>query len=276
MGFIESFGLGFVILFAICLVVSSIGFYKYVYFISLGYGFSVAAMGIAMLIMNHDVLSLCTILIGILFFIYGMRLGGYLLIREIKSASYRSTMKKEIKDGSTMKFIAKFSIWVSCALLYVLQVSPLLFRFIHDNKEGEGKTDVIALIGGIIMLLGIILESLADFQKSKAKKTNPNRFCDSGLYKIVRCPNYLGEVVFWTGVFVSGINIYASAWQWIAALFGYICIVYIMFGGARRLEIRQNKNYGADPEYQAYVKKTPILLPLVPLYSVEKYKWLVG
>ncbi len=276
MGFIESFGLGFVILFVICLVVSSIGFYKYVYFISLGYGFSVAAMGIAMLIMNHDVLSLCTILIGILFFIYGMRLGGYLLIREIKSASYRSTMKKEIKDGSTMKFIAKFSIWVSCALLYVLQVSPLLFRFIHDNKEGEGKTDVIALIGGIIMLLGIILESLADFQKSKAKKANPNRFCDSGLYKIVRCPNYLGEVVFWTGVFVSGINIYLSAWQWIAALFGYLCIVYIMFGGARRLEIRQNKNYGADPEYQAYVKKTPILLPLVPLYSVEKYKWLVG
>ena len=49
-----------------------------------------------------------------------------------------------------------------------------------------------------------------------------------------------------------------------------------MFGGARRLELRQNRNYGADPEYQAYVKKTPILLPLVPFYSVAKYKWLVG
>ena len=33
----------------------------------------------------------------ILFVIYGCRLGGYLLIREIKSASYRNTMKKEIK-----------------------------------------------------------------------------------------------------------------------------------------------------------------------------------
>ena len=49
-----------------------------------------------------------------------------------------------------------------------------------------------------------------------------------------------------------------------------------MFGGARRLEIRQNKYYGSDPEYQAYVKKTPILLPFIPLYSVEKYKWLVA
>lgn len=49
-----------------------------------------------------------------------------------------------------------------------------------------------------------------------------------------------------------------------------------MFGGARRLEIRQNRNYGNDPEYQAYVKKAPIILPLVSLYSVKKYKWLVG
>ena len=49
-----------------------------------------------------------------------------------------------------------------------------------------------------------------------------------------------------------------------------------MFSGARRLEIRQNKNYGRDPEYQAYVKSVPILLPFVPLYSVEKYKWLVA
>ena len=49
-----------------------------------------------------------------------------------------------------------------------------------------------------------------------------------------------------------------------------------MFGGARRLELRQNKNYGNDPEYQKYVKSTPILLPFIPLYSVAKYKWLMG
>ena len=35
-------------------------------------------------------------------------------------------------------------------------------------------------------------------------------------------------------------------------------------------------DYGRDPEYQAYVRSVPILLPFVPLYSVEKYKWLVA
>ena len=284
MGFTESFGMGFLILVVIALVVSSVGFYKYVYFISLGYGFSVAAMGVALFVMYMDVQNIATIAMCVLFLIYGCRLGGYLLIREIKSASYRSTMKKEIKDGKDIKMVAKISIWTSCALLYALQVSPLLFRLMDtENMLANaaydvviGAPDPVALIGAVIMALGIILESAADWQKSKQKSVNPNRFCDKGLYKIVRCPNYLGEVLFWTGVFVSGVNIYASAWQWIAAATGYVCIVYIMFGGARRLELRQNRNYGEDPEYQAYVKKTPILLPLIPLYSVAKYKWLVG
>lgn len=263
--------MNFGILVGIALIVSSVGFYKYVYFISLGYGFSIAAFGIAMPILLKDQLSIGTIIASALFFIYGCRLGGYLLIREIKSASYRDTMKREIKDGSSMKMIAKVSIWISCALLYATQVSPVLFRL--ENAAG---TDTFMIVGAIIMACGIILESMADLQKSKQKAKNPRRFCDQGLYKIVRCPNYLGEVLFWKGVFVSGVNVLQGALQWTAAIIGYVCIVYIMFGGARRLEIRQNKNYGADPEYQKYVSTTPILLPLVPLYSVEKYKWLVG
>lgn len=271
MGFTETFTLTFFILVVMALVISAMGFYKYVYFISLGYGFSIAGIGVAMLVLFSDRLCVVTAAACVLFIIYGCRLGGYLLIREIKSASYRNTMKKEIKDGSDMKLVAKLSIWISCSLLYVLQVSPIFFRL-----QNGGGIDGFAYVGIVIMICGIVLEALADIQKSAAKKKNPNRFCDSGLYKLVRCPNYLGEILFWTGVLVAGINILTGIWQWAAAVIGWACIVYIMFGGARRLEIRQNRNYGEDPEYQAYVKKTPILIPLVPLYSVEKYKWLVG
>ena len=99
---------------------------------------------------------------------------------------------------------------------------------------------------------------------------------DTGLYRIVRCPNYLGEMIFWTGVLLSGIGSLTGAGQWIMALIGYIGIIFVMFSGARRLEIRQNKNYGKDPAYQKYVKTVPILVPFIPLYSVEKYKFLVA
>ena len=62
--------------------------------------------------------------------------------------------------------------------------------------------------------------------------------------------------------------------QWVIALLGYALIVWVMFSGARRLEIRQDESYGEDPEYQEYIKKTPIILPLLPLYSVKKHTWL--
>ena len=96
------------------------------------------------------------------------------------------------------------------------------------------------------------------------------------LYRIVRCPNYLGEMIFWTGALLSGIGAVSGIGQWIMVLLGYAGIIFVMFSGARRLEIRQNKNYGSDPEYQHYVKTVPILLPFVPLYSVEKHKVLVA
>jgi len=40
-------------------------------------------------------------------------------------------------------------------------------------------------------------------QKSAFKARQPDRFCDVGLYRFVRCPNHLGEMLFWTGGFVA-------------------------------------------------------------------------
>lgn len=261
----------FLAMFAVALLFSSVGFKKYVWFISIGYGFAVAAIGAALLIVEREHLTVGTTCACVLFIAYGLRLGGYLMFRELRSSSYNTKMKTEIKSGDGMSMVAKCAIWVSAALLYVCETSPIIFRFVN----GSG-TDALLVIGMVISAVGLVVESVADLQKNAAKKVNPRRFVDTGLFRIVRCPNYLGEMLFWTGVFVGGITVYAGPLQWIVALLGYVGIIYVMFGGARRLEIRQNKFYGTDPEYQHYVTTTPIMVPLIPLYSVEKYKWLVA
>ena len=259
------------ILLAAALIVSSMGFKNYIWFISLGYGFSIAAQGVVMLIYYREMLSTATVILSALLILYGLRLSGYLAIREAKSSSYKKHMTNEIKDGKTVPFGAKCSIWITCALLYLAQVLPVLYRFSTGAEDS-----VMAYVGIGVMALGLILETAADLQKNAAKKKNPRRFVDTGLYRIVRCPNYLGEMIFWTGVFLSGIGALSSVGQWILAAIGYVGIIFVMFSGARRLELRQNKNYGSDPEYQAYVKKVPILLPFIPLYSVTKYKFFVA
>ena len=61
------FPMNFLILFAVCMVVSAIGFKNYVWFISLGYGFSIAAEGLAMLVLYGQSLTSGTILCCVLF-----------------------------------------------------------------------------------------------------------------------------------------------------------------------------------------------------------------
>lgn len=99
----------------------AIGFYKYVYFLSVGYGLSVAGLGVAyfvVLAVNGYDWNFVTFLQCILFVIYGARLSGFLIAREVKNLSYRKVLKEATKEGEKpMPFFVKFAIWVCVAVL---------------------------------------------------------------------------------------------------------------------------------------------------------------
>ena len=141
---------------------------------------------------------------------------------------------------------------------------------VYDQILKSAQDYILPVIGIVISVCGLLLETEADRQKSAQKKENPNMVATKGLYKIVRCPNYFGEIVFWTGVLIADLTALKTAGQWIVAVFAWIAIVYIMFNGAQRLEKRQNARYGEDPAYKDYVGKTPIILPGLPIYHLNK------
>ena len=260
------------ILLAVSLAVSGLGWIYFIYFFSIGYGFGISALAVALAVLFRDVLTVPTALLCVVMFIFGCRLGLYLLTREKRSPEYKKILYGPDAAKKKPLFVV-ITVWIFCALLYVGQVSPVTF-YLANKAEGAPVNEIFPWIGAVLMALGVALESVADAQKKAAKKINKHRFVDTGLYRLVRCPNYLGELVIWTGAFIVCFGACCTIWQWVIAAVGYIGIVYVMFSGARRLEIRQAKVYGEDPEFQAYIKKTPILLPFVPIYSVAKYKWL--
>ena len=261
------------ILLAVCALMCAVGFYKFVYFLSIGYGFAVAGGGIAVLVMyliNPTNTPVWIVLVETALFIaYGARLSGFLLVRELKNASFRKTdVAKDTLAKNNEKKMPVFvlaAIWITVAVLYTMQVSPMLFRIVNNSGDV-----VVPVIGFAVSIFGLVLETVADNQKSEQKKARPDMVATQGLYKIVRCPNYLGEITFWTGVFISGITAYKTFGQWLVAILAYVCIVYIMFNGAQRLEKRQMARYGDNEEYNEYANKTPIIIPLLPIYHLNK------
>ena len=88
----------------------------------------------------------------------------------------------------------------------------------------------------------------------------------------MRCPNYLGEIMFWIGGWLAGLSALAHWVHWTASLIGLVCIVLIMIGSTKRLEGKQQERYGDDPEYQRYSSTVPVLFPLVPVYSLKNVR----
>lgn len=248
--------------FVVALVCCSIGFKRFVWFMSVGYGLASAGIGLTMLIVsltkgfNFPFIVQC-----ILFMVYGIRLGGFLLVRELKNESYRKKMA-EVGGDVKVPFFVAIIMWLMMGAMYVCQSAGPIYRLLN----GAGN-NIFLTIGIIVSLIGIIIEALADKQKGEAKKNNPNMPAMDGLYKMCRCPNYFGEILFWTGSIISGIGAVQGK-QWILVVIGYVLIVIVMMSGAKRVETRHIKHYGDKKEYNDYADKTPLIIPLVPLYHL--------
>lgn len=244
------------------------GFHEFVWFMSVGYGFAVMCIGIFHLLFGLlcGTLTPAAAVLAVLLVIYGYRLGGYILKRELTNAAYRKTLEA---TGSTKRMPVPVSLcmWIYCSWMYTAQTSAVTYRVI--NRAGD---NLFAWLGIAIMILAIAGEATADHQKSAAKKVNPKRFCDTGLFRYVRCPNYFSEILFWVGVTVSGIGAVQGR-QWIMVLVALVLIIFVMYNSAQRLELRHEKTYGLDPEYQKYSDTVPLLFPFTRQYhSMKVYR----
>ena len=258
--------------FLLCLAISALGFRRVDWFISLGYGFSIAAEAILFAVRYRGALSFWLVAQLVLLFAYGVRLGGYLVTRE-RAASFARELDASKERSANIKDGMKGASWISVSARYVAMASPALFSL---SSASAGAALPSLPVGVIIMLAGLGLETLADLQKSRFKAQNPSTFVRQGLYAVVRCPNYFGEMLFWFGLFVGCMSAYQSLGNWLIAGVGLVCIELIMLGSARRLDLKQAERYGSDPAYRDYVRRVPILLPLVPLYSLRDLKVYLG
>jgi steroid 5-alpha reductase family enzyme len=255
----------------LALLFSAVGFYRVVYFISIGYAFSIVAMAVTVMVLLFRDLMWASVLQNVLLTIWGLRLGIYLLRRELQS-TYGKAMADVHQHTAPMPISRRALIWVGVSLLYVMMFSPSLFSLVPAGFPIGWLATVSQVVGLLLMAGGLVVEGFADKQKSDFKARSPKLFCNVGLYRWVRCPNYLGEITFWVGNFVAALAFYSTALRFGVSFIAVLSIVLIMMGSTKRLEESQDRRYGALPDYQAYVKTVPVLFPFVPIYSLKNIR----
>lgn len=120
--------------------------------------------------------------------------------------------------------------------------------------ETSASANILTWLGFIICLSSATIQLIADKQIHDFRAAHPGQYCNVGLWKHGRHPNYFGEIQFWWGIWImytslNGFNWFACCPIAMTALFLGISIPL--------MEKRQLHN---KPGYAEYRKRTRMLI----------------
>ena len=212
----------------------------------------------------HARTRLSAALIGI----WGARLASFLFYRVVNSQAQHDTRL----DSTSMR-----DFWAASFLWGVICSLP------HTIGAGFTRPPKIGMLGvgaAGIACAGILLETVADWQKLqfKSNPANHGRFCSTGLFGIVQQPNYLGDLMMWTGVLLlNAPSAIAGGWAGrktatlgrlglatLSPVFMLALFYGQMHGVITDSARLRHAKYAADPEFLEYVQRTPFILPFIP------------
>ncbi|WP_372865094.1 DUF1295 domain-containing protein [Spongiibacter sp.] len=193
------------------------------------------------------------LLLATMVLLWALRLGPF-LFRRVKQAG---------KDGRFDQIKPSWSRFLVTWTLQGLWVFVTLAAALAAMTSPRAPSlDAWALVGGLLWLLGLGLEAVADAQKSAFNRQpeNAGKFINIGLWRWSRHPNYFGEILLWLGVAIVAVPS-LQGWQWatmISPLF--VVILLTRISGVPLLEKRADEKWGGQPDYERYKATTPSLL----------------
>lgn len=205
------------------------------------------------LLLRED-LDTRAMLLGCMVILWALRLGSFLFLR----------IKKEGKDGRfdelKPSFVRFLNVWNIQGLWVSLTAAAAFATLTSASTAG---LEIFAYVGGLMWLVGFVIEVIADDQKRRFKNdpASAGKFINVGLWRFSRHPNYFGEILLWTGILVMAFPV-LSGWQWVVSISPvFVALLLIKVSGVAMVEKRSDDKWGDDPAYQEYMQSTPMLIP---------------
>jgi steroid 5-alpha reductase family enzyme len=195
-----------------------------------------------------------SILLAALVIIWAIRLGMF-LFRRIQKAG-----KDDRFDEIKPSFIRFLNVWTIQGLWVTFTLAAALVAITTAHKK---ELDIFAVLGLLVWAFGFVIEVVADSQKSRfnADPNNKGKFIQTGLWARSRHPNYFGEIVLWVGIAIIALPV-LHGWQWVALISPvFVTLLLTRVSGVPLLEKKADKKWGGQEEYEAYKRKTPVLIP---------------
>ena len=200
---------------------------------------------------QHDLRS---IILACLVAIWAIRLASFLFLR------VRNQGSDSRFDVIKLNFW-RFSIaWTVQGLWVLITAGAAIAAITSSQKVDFGW---IGVLGLAFWLIGFLLEAVADNQKRmfRQQKNTHKEFIQTGLWARSRHPNYFGEILLWIGVAIIA---YPALYQWqLVTLVSPLFVILLLtkISGISLQEKQADERWADNSDYQAYKKRTPVLIP---------------
>lgn len=195
-----------------------------------------------------------SVVLAVMVAVWAVRLSGFLFARIHRAGS--DDRFDDIK-GEPLRFLR---VWIVQGAWVSLTASA---AWIAMSSLQRRDLDALAFAGIAVWVIGLVIEVVADMQKTafKANPAHRGLFISSGLWSRSRHPNYFGEIVLWIGVFLVAAPV-LSGWQWVGILSPLVVVLLLTrVSGIPLLEAKADRTWGGQDAYEAYKKRTPVLIP---------------
>jgi len=205
--------------------------------------------------------SLRQMLITGMIFLWGIRLSGYLLLRNWgKPEDWRyANWRKDWTEKGIYYPRTFFQIFMLQGSIMFLILLPVIRTDAFENVNSNNLiwSDFIAIL---FFLIGFCFEAIGDYQlyKFKSDPSNKGKLMTAGLWRYTRHPNYFGEALLWWGIFILSI----PAGNILLSLISPILITFLLLkvSGVVMLE----KKLNLKPDFVEYKRRTNAFLPWFP------------
>ena len=183
--------------------------------------------------------------------LWAIRLGSFLMRRV-------HAIGRDDRFDNIRPYALKFmGFWTMQAITCFIVSLPALIVY----SGGSSSLDLVFVIGILVSVAGLLIETMADNQKYRFKSKHPDQFMKSGLWRRIRHPNYTGEIMFWLGL---GVAAFSSPLGYLALISPvWISFILLRFSGIPLLQEKWEKRYGDQSDFQTYKENSWLLVPYV-------------
>ena len=193
--------------------------------------------------------------------LWGFRLAIHLFFRNAGQPEDRryTAIRRSMGEGFWWKSLISI-FGLQAVLLWIISL-PVQVGQVYALPGHFKFTD---LLGAVIWAIGLLIESIADFQlkKFKADQKNQGKVMNKGLWRYSRHPNYFGESLVWWGIWCVAASVPAGLFTIISPVL--ITFLLLRVSGVRLMERNISER---RPEYREYIQRTSAFIPWFPKKS---------